>query len=308
MKKLLACYAFVLIQSVSHSQDAFVNNNQSFVSLNPSFAGTNNFIRNQFSYRNEWHSSGTYIYFVNTLDKYIKSIKAGIAITAAYESYANGLTTNGGLGLAYAPHIGLKDGRMKFIPSVQAFYKQWVRDYTKLGPGVNLLFVTNSNEPPPTQEKKSYIDLNAGLLYTLDDKLFLGISANHLGSPIIAMRNHDYQVWARYSFYGSYNFIMSESSVLQVIFIRTKQEKSSSSRIGANMVLWNHLMAGASWLSTNAIVLNAGYRADTFSFLLGYDTSYDRNSRNTVGSWEFHATYNLRNKEKRYTLTSFETM
>jgi hypothetical protein len=67
-------------------------------------------------------------------------------------------------------------------------------------------------------------------------------------------------------------------------------------------------MAGASWLSTNAIVLNAGYRADTFSFLLGYDTSYDRNSRNTVGSWEFHATYNLRNKEKRYTLTSFETM
>lgn len=286
----------------------FLNSNQNLVNLNPSFSGSNGLIRNQLSYRIQWPNiSGTYTYYRNSFDMYLRPIHGGIALTAESENGLNGLIENSALGLAYAQYFSLKGGRAKLIPSAQVFYRQVVRNYSELRfhwipPGVN-----NSTQPLPPQERKSFADLNAGLLYTLNDRLFVGVSASHLTSPELDMI-YDYVLFPRYSFYGSYNFILSDRSVLQTYLNVIRQELYSYSMVGANILLYKHLMAGAAYGSADKIMLNAGYRTSFFAFSLLYDRSVSKLSGNTAGSWEVHASYNLRDKEHRKLVTSFEKM
>jgi type IX secretion system PorP/SprF family membrane protein len=302
---LIAC----VLASLTQGQEMnILQTNQSLVALNPSFAGSNGLLRNQLSCRNQWPNiSWNYVRCVNTFDTYLRPIKAGIAVTGDYETQGAGLMKNTGFGVAYAQYIKLKSERAKIIPSVQAIYRQFVIDYTGLTFGGSPGFIWNSTQPSSAQEKRSYLDVNAGLLYTLDDRLFLGVAASHITSPKLDL-TYDYNVSPAYSFYGSYNFVLSERCVFQIMFNAAKQNNFSTSRLGANVVLWKHFMAGGSWLSGDAMALNAGYRANTFVFLVGYDLTYGRLAGNSAGSWEFHASYNLRNKDNRTKLTSFEKM
>src|SRR3954466_6833643 len=99
------------------SQDAsFANSQQSLLNLNPSFAGTNGFVRSQSSYRLRWPNLlASYALMGNNTDVYIPTIKAGIGATALYENMSRGLMVDYFYALSYAQHFSFRQGDLKII-------------------------------------------------------------------------------------------------------------------------------------------------------------------------------------------------
>lgn len=74
-----------------------------------------------------------------------------------------------------------------------------------------------------------------------------------------------------------------------------------------NLVTFNHVITGLGINLFESQFLNLGYRNNYFSIVAGY-SFYIRNEKNASASnIELHASFNLRSKEQRKVLTSFET-
>jgi type IX secretion system PorP/SprF family membrane protein len=234
---------------------------------------------------------------------YLKPLSGGVALTIQGSSVGGNALSNTGLGLAYAQHFQLPGGKSKLIPSAQVFYSKVKMDYGQFSPGGAFIW----NQPGPVTKKGQYFDANAGLLFTHDDRLFLGVSVFHLNSPRADL-GYDYSLSPRYSFYGSYNFFMGEKSVLQCMYSLNEQQHFTVSQLGVNMLLSNHWLLGSAWTSAQDVFLNAGYKTKTLVLCFSWDITMSKLAGNTAGSYEIHASYNLRSLEKRNTRTSFERL
>src|SRR5689334_22111824 len=126
MKKFYLFCLLVPVLFVSYAQDpVFFSTNQSLIYLNPSFAGSNGNIRNQFTHRNQWPMlGGSFRTSVNSFDVYLNSLKAGIAVTAFYDDLMHGTLKTSAVSLAYSQYLSLMDGKLKIIPSLQGTYGQ----------------------------------------------------------------------------------------------------------------------------------------------------------------------------------------
>ena len=112
----LSLLLFVLNSGYSQEQP-FVNKNQSLISLNPSFAGSNGLTRNQSSYTSQLGRYSSGYTALNSFDAYVKPLKAGIAVSALTNNVDRGLFTNNYLGISYAQYFLLLKGKLKLIPS-----------------------------------------------------------------------------------------------------------------------------------------------------------------------------------------------
>jgi type IX secretion system PorP/SprF family membrane protein len=298
----LASFLFAGV-AVSAQEFSVTNTNQSLLSLNPSFAGSNGFIRNQLSIGSQWTKRSQVAgFYNNTFDMYLKPIKAGIAVAGQVANFYQGTIRDYAVGVTYAQYFAFSDGKNKLVPSVQAFYRHLSLDYTAL-------HLDDFKHSPPngSGEKCNYLDLNAGFLYSHADRLFVGGSIYHLNSPVpdIALK---YKISPLYSINGSYNFLLGESSLLQVMYVYTKQESSYNSRLGANLLLAKHLLLGAGYGSRDILYSNIGCRDSTYAISIGYAVSLSGFSKQTYSGWEVHFSYNLRSKGRRSELISFESM
>jgi type IX secretion system PorP/SprF family membrane protein len=310
MKKTILLSIFIFGTLISKAQDpVFYNSNQSLIYLNPSFAGSNGGLRNQFSYKNQWPSlSGKYVTFLNAFDLYIKAIRGGLAVSVIQDNQANGLLKTTGASLAYAQHISFLDGDLKIIPSLQVAYGQRDLNTTALNfgdmidPRLGLVW-TNSITP---SSKITYADFSAGLLVNYKNKLFIGTSIFHMNEPDAGLLS-SYKLPFNFNLHASYNFQLSEKSQVQAFYVFNGQNNFWTNRLGLNFVSFNHLVTGIGLVSLDTPILSAGYRNDYFNLLLGYDFTLSKLAGNTGGTWEFQASFNLRNKEQRKALTGFET-
>lgn len=111
MKRFIFFCILLIAFLSSFSQDPpFLNANQSLLYMNPSFAGSNGGIRNQFSYRNQWPFEGYHNYmqtYLNTVDVYVPSLKGGVAVSALRDNVANGMLKTSVLSLSYAQYFFL---------------------------------------------------------------------------------------------------------------------------------------------------------------------------------------------------------
>src|SRR4051812_44625429 len=91
--KFLCLFFIALFTGVNGQDASFLNSNQSLVQLNPSFAGSNGFVRNQNSYRRSTRPqfSSSYELYSNATDFFIKPLKAGIALNWMREDFSGGL-------------------------------------------------------------------------------------------------------------------------------------------------------------------------------------------------------------------------
>ena len=76
--------------------------------------------------------------------------------------------------------------------------------------------------------------------------------------------------------------------------------------VGIDAILNNHLIIGGGYRNQDAINLILGYRNNLFTLQGGYDVTISKLAGNTAGSWEISASFNLRNKDLRKSLTDFE--
>ncbi|MBL7912372.1 MAG: PorP/SprF family type IX secretion system membrane protein [Bacteroidia bacterium] len=309
MSKKICFLSFAfLIFTKSFSQDPFfINTDQSIIYLNPSFAGSNGGIRNQFTYRNQWpNTSGNYVTFVNSLDFYLPKVKGGISVLALHDDQAHGTLKTEKLSLGYAQQLSLFDGKLKLIPSLQLSYFEKNLDTRKLNFGSYINprrgFAWSPYTIPNT--KKQNIDFSAGLLSNYKN-FYLGTAIFHINQPdegLLGVSKLPY----RLLIHSSYNLHVSEKTVFNLFARFEKQQNFEGLSLNMKALLFKHLILGAGCTSDNLANFNFGYRNNFFVVSLGYDMSKFRLLDNYTGSWEFMASFNLRNKEQRKTLTDFE--
>lgn len=301
MKKIIFLCVPVLLVFSAFCQDAyFLNSNQSLISVNPSFAGSNGFLRNQFSYRNQWPSRGYgFVSYLNSFDAYIKPVKGGIAFSAYTDDRSNGTFKSSLYSVSYAQHLSLMENKLKIIPSLQFSYgrKSIASSWIIPSPGV---------PPDPVLLEKDYSDLSSGLLINYNRNLYLGATFFHINQPDIGFQGTD-RLPGRWSLYASYNFVISEKNQIQLLYHHQGQLAFASNRLAVNMLNFNHLITGLAYEDFDRVAVNAGYRNNYFSIVLGYDLTYSRLAGNTADTWELHSSFNLRNKEQRKVLTAFES-
>lgn len=295
----------------SMSQDpTFLNANQSLLYLNPSFAGSNGGVRNQFSYRNQWPQLSLNMQtFLNTTDVYFQRIKAGIAISLFQDNLLNGKLKTNVLSLSYGQYLSFRQGDLKIIPSIKLAYAERLLDIK------NLTFDETFdarcgfvwNFPPILLSRRTYYDLSSGLLVNYKNKFYAGASILHINQPNQALDFSNCKLPYALNVHASYTGKLTEKSILQVLGMFNRQNKFNTLRVGLNTITFNHLILGLSIGNFSSAVFNAGYRSNYFSLLFGYDVTFSKLAGNTAGAFELHASFNLRNKEQRKVLTSFES-
>lgn len=295
MKKQLINFIFIFCVQVCLAQDpAFTNANQSLIYLNPSFSGSNGFIRNQFSFRNQWPQlSGNYVTYLNSFDVYFKKLQGGLSATFLHDDQANGTLTTDVYNLAYAQHFLLLDGKLKIIPSIQVGYSIKTSDITKINFGFN---------PQPTYIPKSEIfNLSSGLLINYKH-LYVGGSVFNMNQPDEGLFGSS-KLPYRLSLHASYNLALSEKTLLHFFFRFQKQQNFYYHQATISCVLFRHLILGSGYKTSYSPYAFVGYRHNLFTIQFDFE-NYIKNFSATA--YELSASFNLRQKELRKTLVDFE--
>jgi type IX secretion system PorP/SprF family membrane protein len=303
MKRYTLFSAILCLCLCTEAQDlSFVNPNQQLVSLNPSFAGSNGKLRDQFSYRSQWPGiSNTYNYYNNTLDAYLPRIKGGLALSAGSENQAEVIARKN-IGLTYAQHFSFSNGKFKLIPSLQAVYVRSKFDASKLTFGQGIVQWSGGGSQFTTN---NYADFNSGLLFCAGEKLFVGASVFHLLEPNAGFYSEEL-VERRYTYHASYYFNSGEKHLLQASARLVTQSHYSELNLGVQGIFWSHLIGGVGYGSSEHVYGTLGCRAKWFSLAYNYDLSVSKLAGNKAGSHEIHLSYNLRQKAAKDGIKTFE--
>jgi type IX secretion system PorP/SprF family membrane protein len=324
------CIFFVLFLATlsSSGQDPLFNNaQQSLIYLNPSFAGSNGFVRHQAIYRNQSIGSGfPYITLFNGFDAYITSNKGGIALTHVYDDCGNGYLKSNTVTFSYAQYFSLLENKLRIIPSIQFAGIHRKFDFSTLRFGevidARYQYVWKSVKTLPSEEKINF-DISSGLLINYKH-FYFGTSVFHINQPNIGSLGYD-KLPYRFSCHSSVKLV--ETNWFQTsVFIRyERQKKFNYGQIRVNSIA-RHALVGLSYgYATNISELysyyqtvyaksknhtfgfNLGYRNNFFTLGVGYDRLFfSGNSKLFQDSWEAQLSINIRDKEHRKSLTDFE--
>src|SRR5688572_27486064 len=101
-QRLLIIFSIVLVLK-GFSQDAyFTSTNLSLIYLNPSYAGSNGFIRIQSTARvQDYNSNRSFLSSFTSMDAYLKPLNGGLAVSYFYDDYSKGQLKTSAFGLAY---------------------------------------------------------------------------------------------------------------------------------------------------------------------------------------------------------------
>lgn len=309
-KKICFLYFAFLIFTKSFSQDPmFSNTEQSLVYLNPSFAGTNGGIRNQFIYRNQWPNlSGNYITFYTGTEVYLKRLKGALALTYLHDDQARGTLKTNVLSLTYAQHFSFKDDKLKISPSIKTSYFDKTLDNSKLyfgediDPRRGFVFASQS-EPVPSQIKRNF-DVSSGLLINYNH-FYFGASVFHINQPDEGLLGTS-KLPARFSIHSSYNVHVSEKTLFHFFGRYEMQQNFYFYQLATTALLFKHLIIGAGIINGTTPTANLGYKHNYFTVQANYGLTTSLLTTTRAETWEFMASFNLRNKEQRKTLTDFE--
>ncbi len=182
-------YFFILVIAFifNQAQDLmFTNTQQSLVYLNPSFSGSNGYMRNQSSFRNQW-PSGSFNSYLNSFDGYIKSIKGGVSLTALRDVQGRNTFVNNTISFAYAQYFGFMKDQFQIIPSIQFNFGQNKYTPNSIDPyGVILRRYGGIQINQDYAISKAYVDLSSGILLKYKNSFF-GASFANLLQPNISL-------------------------------------------------------------------------------------------------------------------------
>ena len=320
MRKIYFLYFVALVFAKGFSQDPlFTNTSQSLMYLNPSFAGSNGGIRNQFSYRLQWPLyERTYTTYLNSFDAYIKSINGAVSVSVLRDDALQGQLKTDAINAVYAQYFSLFDGKLKVIPSLQVSYLRLTYDQTKDFRGdINPRFVERwiPRSISPSQRKSNY-DISSGLLINYKN-LYLGTSVFHINQPdqgLVGKSKLPY----RLSIHSSYNLHLSEKTLINFFGRYERQDEFNMFQLNINSLIFKHLIIGIGgfhsyvgqknfYFKNFTSMVNLGYRHNYFAIKVAFEIVSSSNTQFTSSkSFEVMLSFNLRNKEQRKILTNLE--
>jgi type IX secretion system PorP/SprF family membrane protein len=299
MRKTLTTLAVAVTGMVS---TAFAQQDPQFTQFmhvkqayNPAYAGTSDAICFGAMYRQQWvNFNGAPKTGLFTFDMPVAALHGGVGFYFANDKLGNDNTNMARV--AYAFHIPLGaqgTGKLSFGLDGGIYQKRiagnWVPPETLNDPAIPNNPVQGGNGSPqfgtgsPALNKLSP-DLGFGIYYTIPNKMYVGVSATHLGAQDLkgAVSNAtppnnyklQFDVARHYYLIAGYTFLLDQGGYHKLTpNIKVKSDGSSTQMdINLTYMYNNQIWIGASYRLQDAVAPMIGYMAP-FGLKVGY--SYD---------------------------------
>lgn len=290
-KKLLAVFYLFYI-GIAHSQDSQFNNiNNSLIYLNPSFAGSENCLRGQIDYRNQWPNlSGTYQPTFFSIDGFIKPINGGLALSVLNEDFHRGTLNRTGLSISYAQLINL-NSVIQLIPSVQFSANRSTLDRGRLNffdiidPRYGIFWPSmNSPGNDIPVAKIDYADFSTGLLMRIFDYAEIGASFSNLLEPNISHIG-TYYLPVKTNLHGNYKFAIDPRNLVNISVVSTFQNNYNNTRINLIDKHYSGIVIGLGYGFSNLYWTNPGVNNKNYNTLRGF-LGYERRRFSIMYSYD----------------------
>jgi len=250
MRKILVCICTLLATQLVKAQDPHFS--QFFASpltLNPAFTGKfSGTWRLAANHRDQWPSiPKAYVTTSASLDFPILKSKIpdndvfGVGISGLTDASANNILrlSYGSLSMSY--HKALDENGYSTIGAgFQATYSSMSLEASKLTFEDMLTpngFTGATSEVITNGTNQSYIDVNAGLLYSGstngENNFYLGASMYHINRPKVGFQDQNWYLSGRISLHGGGSFPVSDIITVHTSLIHQMQNKASETIVGA---------------------------------------------------------------------------
>lgn len=286
MKKIftaIAVLALLFVSEVSHAQQdpQFTMNMFNRLYANAGYAGSNNGICATAIHRQQWVGfAGRPQSTILNVDATVKAIHGGVGLSVLYDVL--GAQTNGGVKLSYAFRLALGPGTLGIGVEGGVLFN--TLDGSQLDPiqeGDPNIINGNSGGVAP--------DLGFGIYYHTD-KLYAGISANHLIGPTLEFEEggtiSEFTVARHYYAMAGYTWDINPTWALNPsVFLKTD---AASTQFDINLrALWKNMVwAGVSYRIDDAVGIMAGFQYKDFRVGYAYDVTTSGLNNFSSGSHE----------------------
>ena len=269
MRKLITIAVFcafcVCGYDASAQQDPqFSQNMFTKLAVNPGVSGSNEAICATLLYRNQWTGFGgepkTMLF---TADMPLDILHGGVGL-AIFAADQLGAEKNFNARASYAYQLELGAGRMGF--GLNLGYHQKSMDGSKF-----IFNDANDTSIPTSSVSGGAFDMGLGIYYQTE-KLYAGISTQHLTKGDIKYDNISSTLERHYYLLGGYSIDLSSALTLKPSVLVKTDAVSVQADINANLLINNRFWFGASYRLQDAFVIMAGLEIVP-NLKLGY--SYD---------------------------------
>ncbi len=264
--------------------------------INPAYAGSRGALSGFLSYRMQWMGiSNAPVFQTISLHTPMKNDKVSLGLTGQFMQY--GYTKSKSIYAMYAYNIKLGPGKLSF--GIRGGVDLSNTDYT----GISL---TDPYDPVFMDDGK-YILPNVGAgVYYYSDNLFAGLSVPQFLSY---QKTGSNGVEAYHSF-GNYDLIFTAGGLITfsdllkfkpsmlVNYSLQETKKLTQLDINANLILADLIWVGASWRTTEKVVVGILQVQLTSQLMLGFSYDYPVSDMNSYsnGSMEFILRYEFGSK------------
>ena len=269
MRILITITVFLTLLIFGHSASAqqdpqFSQNMFTKLAVNPGVSGANDAICATLLYRNQWTGFGgepkTMLF---TADMPLDVLHGGVGL-AVFAADQLGAEKNFSARASYAYQLDLGSGRVGF--GLNLGYQQKSLDGSKF-----VFNDLNDNSIPVGSVSGGAFDMGLGVYYQTE-KLYAGISTQHLTKGDIKYDNISSTLERHYYLLAGYNIDLTSSLVLKPSALVKTDGVSVQADLNANLLINNRFWGGVSYRLQDAIVIMAGLEIIP-NLKLGY--SYD---------------------------------
>lgn len=291
MKKTFTAIAslallFIGTSSFAQQDPQFTMNMFNRLYANPGYAGSNNGICANALHRQQWVGfDGRPITTVVNVDATVKALHGGLGLSILSDKL--GAQYSGGVKLSYAFRWALGPGTLGIGIEGGVLFN--TLDGSQLDP-------IQENDPNIVNGSSSGVapDLGFGLYYHTD-KLYAGISANHLIGPTLEFEEggtiSEVTIARHYYAMAGYTWDINPTWALNPsVFLKTD---AASTQFDINLrALWKNMVwAGVSYRIDDAVVIMAGVQIKEFRVGYSYDVTTSGLNNYSSGSHEIMLGY-----------------
>jgi len=196
-------------------------------------------------------------------------------------------------------------------------YHLWLQKGTQLSMGLALtgyLYKINDQEISFEDQNEPWMnnDLRRGLfvpdatfgISILNAKYTIGFSADQLLGAAAKIGNEAYEKFKmsrQYYLYGSYDFSMNNSVIIQPSFLMmTSEQLKPVADLGATYIYNSDFWAGLAFRTSGALVANVGVRYENIFIGYAYDYTMSQIQRATYGTHEITFAIKFGDNKRRY--------
>jgi len=265
--------------------------------INPAYAGSREALSALLSYRMQWMGiPGAPVLQSANLHAPMKNERVALGLNAQFMQY--GLTKSSAIYAVYAYHVRIGNGKLSFGLKAGADLSN--TDYTGL-------LLATSGDPVFTSDEKPYVLPNAGAgVYFYSKRLFAGFSV----PEFLSYKRDDQGSTQAYHSFGAYDFQISAGGLItfspafkfkpsvMVDYSLEETRKLNQLDINGNFIFADLIWAGASWRTTEEVIVGILQAQLTPQLMIGLSYDYPAGRMNTYskGSTEIIIRYEFGSK------------